>query len=107
MKLVYQYMIIFFYFKTTSSHLHPLQVENCESNSRRVVNEYDNGKFRIERVNVGPPSAMLAQHLTLLGKCPTFAVIRILIANHDKNRFKPVLLADQITVINENVCLNT
>ena len=25
------------------SHLHSLQVENCDSNSRLVVNEYDNG----------------------------------------------------------------
>ena len=32
-----------------SSHLHPLQVENCDSNSR-LVNENDNGKFRLERV---------------------------------------------------------
>ena len=50
MKLVYQYMAIFFNFYTTSSHLHPLQVENCDSNSRLVVDEDDNGKFRIERV---------------------------------------------------------
>ena len=53
MKLVYQYMAIFFNFPTTSSHLHSLQVENSESNSRLVVDEDDNGKFRPERVNVG------------------------------------------------------
>ena len=51
MKLVYQYMAIFFNFQTTSNHLHPLQVENCDSNSRLVVGEDDYGKFRIERVN--------------------------------------------------------
>ena len=51
MKLVYQYMAIFFTFSPTSSHLHPLQVENCDSNSRLVVDEDDNGKFRLERVN--------------------------------------------------------
>ena len=54
MKLVYQHMVIFFNhlnFQTTSNHLHPLQVENCDSNSRLVVYEDDNGKFRIERVN--------------------------------------------------------
>ena len=45
MKLVYQYMAIFFNFQTTSYHLHPLQVENCDSNSRLVVNEDDNGKY--------------------------------------------------------------
>ena len=50
MKLVYQYMAIFFYFQTASNHLHPLQVENCDSNSRLVVDEDDNGKFRLERV---------------------------------------------------------
>ena len=42
-KLVYQCMAIFFNFSPTSNHLHPLQVENCDSNSRLVVDEYDNG----------------------------------------------------------------
>ena len=50
MKLVYQYMVIFFTFSPTSNHLHPLQVENCRSNSRLVVDEDDNGKLRLERV---------------------------------------------------------
>ena len=50
MKLVYQYMTIFFNFQTTSAHLHPLQVENCDSNSRLAVDEDDNGKFTLERV---------------------------------------------------------
>ena len=50
MKLVYQYMAIFFAFPTTSSHFHPLQAENCDSNSQLVVDEDDNGKFRPERV---------------------------------------------------------
>ena len=43
-------MAIFFNFSPTSSHLHPLQVENCDSNSRLVVVENDNGKFRLERI---------------------------------------------------------
>ena len=34
-----------------NTHLHPLQVENCDSNSRLVVDENDNGKLRLERVN--------------------------------------------------------
>ena len=38
-------------FSSTSSHFNPLQVENCDSNSRLVVDEDDNGKFRLERVN--------------------------------------------------------
>ena len=50
MKMVYQYVVIFFHFQTTSSYLHPLQVENCGSNSRLVEDEEDYGKFRIERV---------------------------------------------------------
>ena len=49
-KLVHQYMVIFFNFQTTSSHFHPLQVENCDSNSRLVGDANDNGKFRLERV---------------------------------------------------------
>ena len=44
-KLVYQYMVIFFNFSPTSSHLRPLQVGNCDSNSRLVVDEDDNGKL--------------------------------------------------------------
>ena len=50
MKLVYQYMAISFNFSPTSNHLHPLSVKNCESNSRLVVDEDDNGKFGLERV---------------------------------------------------------
>ena len=53
MKLVYQlYMAIFFNFSLTSYHLHPLQVENCGSNSRLLVNEDDNGKPRLESVKI-------------------------------------------------------
>ena len=52
MKLVYQYVIIFFLFKATSNHLHSLQVENCNSNSRLiVVDEDDYSEFRPERVD--------------------------------------------------------
>ena len=38
-------MTVFFHF--TSNHLHPL--ENYNSNTRLVVDEDDNGKFRLER----------------------------------------------------------
>ena len=58
MKLVYQYMTIFFNVLTTSNHLHPLQVENCDSNSRLVMDEDDNGKFRLERVKELTPRAL-------------------------------------------------
>ena len=43
-------MAIFFNFYTTSNHLHSLQIENCDSNSRLVVDEDDNGRLRFERV---------------------------------------------------------
>ena len=51
MKLFYQYMAIFFNFSPTASHRYPIQAENCDSNSRLVVDKDDNGKFRLERVN--------------------------------------------------------
>ena len=35
---------------THLSHLYPLQVENCGSNSRLVVDEDGHGKLRLERV---------------------------------------------------------
>ena len=58
MQLVYQYMVIFFNYKPHQIiFIHyklrmaqPLQVENCDSNSRLVVDEDDKGKFRLERV---------------------------------------------------------
>ena len=52
MRLFYQYMASFFNFSPTSSHHHPLQVENCDSNSRLVVDENDYGKFRLQRVKL-------------------------------------------------------
>ena len=50
MELLYQYMTFFLVFHPLS-HLRPLQVENCDSKSRLVVDEDDNGKFRVEWVN--------------------------------------------------------
>ena len=58
--LVYQYMAIFFSFSPTSNHLHPLHVENCDSNSRLVVDEDDNGELRLEKVK-----ALKFFHITL------------------------------------------
>ena len=40
-------MVFFFNLSPTSSHLYLLQVENCDSSSRLVVD-----KFRLERVDV-------------------------------------------------------
>ena len=44
LKMVHQYMVIFFNCSPTSNHFHPLQVGNCDSNSRLVVDEDDNVK---------------------------------------------------------------
>ena len=46
MKVFYQCMAIFLNFSPTLALLHSLQVEN----SRLVVNEDGNGKFRLQRV---------------------------------------------------------
>ena len=43
-------MAIFCTFSSTSNHLHPLQNENCDIDSRVVVDEDDNGKFRLQWV---------------------------------------------------------
>ena len=66
MKLIDQYIAIFFNFSTTSNHLHPLQVENCDSNSRLVVDEDDNGKCRIERVKAACLESRRSRVRTLL-----------------------------------------
>ena len=51
MTLFYKDMVVFFHLSPTTSHLHPLQAENCDTNSRLVVDKDENGKFRLERVN--------------------------------------------------------
>ena len=43
-------MTIYFNLPSTTSQLHPLQVENCDSNSRLVVDEDDNGRLMVEGV---------------------------------------------------------
>ena len=53
----------FFHFPPILSHLHPLQVENCDSNSRLVVDEDDNGLKRWIR---------LAHHLPDIGPALQF-----------------------------------
>ena len=56
--------IYFVHLPPDSSHFHPLQVENCGSNLRLVVDGDDNSKSRLERVNVGLLSATTAQRQT-------------------------------------------
>ena len=48
MKLVYQCMVIFFNFSPASNHLNALQVENCDSNSRLVVDKDAIGNSGLE-----------------------------------------------------------
>ena len=55
MKLVYQYMTIFFNFSLTSNNLHPLQVVNCDSNLRLVVDESDIVKSGLKGLIPPPP----------------------------------------------------
>ena len=50
-KLVYEYMAIFFTFSPTSNHIYPLQVENCDSNLWLVVDENDNVKSDLKGLN--------------------------------------------------------
>ena len=68
MKFFHQYVAIFFCFSPTSSHFHPLQVENCDSNSRLVVDEDENDKLRLERVKcwTSIPDAALSYNCVIL-----------------------------------------
>ena len=57
MKLIYHNMAVFFTFSPTSNHLHPLQDENCDSNSRLVVDEDNNVKSGLKGLGVNPSPA--------------------------------------------------
>ena len=60
MKLVYQYMAIFFNFSPTLYYLPPLQVENCDINLRLVVDRDDNGKVRLKWVDYSISTKIVA-----------------------------------------------
>ena len=77
MKLVYQYMAIFFNFSPTSNHLHPRQVENCDSNSRLVVDEEDNGKFRLVK-NSNINTRTIITRVNNHGKMPTLTWLKLI-----------------------------
>ena len=53
LKMIFQYMVIFFNCSPTSNHLHPLQVGNCDSNSRLVVDEDVNVKSGLKGLKQG------------------------------------------------------
>ena len=82
-------MVIFLTFSFTSSHLHPLQVENCDSNSRLVVDEDDTGQFSPERVKhtikkESFKSLEVELHTCMLQvfRCTTFVCCLIRFAKH-------------------------
>ena len=62
MKLVYQDMSIVFTFSPTSNNFHPLQVYNCDSNSRLVVDEDDNVKSGLKGLKHGIFNLFSAKH---------------------------------------------
>ena len=57
----------------SSSHLYPPQGENCDSNSRLVVDEDDNGNVSLERVNPSITSylPLPKSHLYEIHMCAT------------------------------------
>ena len=48
-------MTIFYNFSPPSNHPHPLQVENCDSNSRLVVDEDDNVELGLKGLTSRQP----------------------------------------------------
>ena len=75
LKLFYQYIAIFFNFSPTSNHLHPLQVENCDSNSLRVVDEMT--MVNSDSKGLSPHDA-LKHHFTSLKTDSIFLKLRFL-----------------------------
>ena len=53
-KLFYQYMTILVNLSPSSSHLHPLQVENCDGNLRLVVDEMTVVNSALKGLSVNP-----------------------------------------------------
>ena len=71
--------VYFFHFPPTSNHLHPLQVENCDSNSRFVVDEDDNGKFRLAKVKQKYFSSMRVKPVTPLSMLSDTGILKLLV----------------------------
>ena len=83
---------------STSNHLHPLQVENCDNNSRLVVDEDDNGKFKIKRVKKGhyPETWELSFINLFTRKVMTMTVGGISLQNHENVYQQYILLQYEI-----------
>ena len=75
MKLAYQYIAFFFF--NISNHLHPLQVGNCDSNSRLVVDEDDNSQFQLEITSVCRKIGLLPPSQTVKCRRIVFYVIAV------------------------------
>ena len=119
MKLVYQYIAIFCNF---SNHLHPLEAENCDSNSGLVVDEDDNGKYRLKRVNkrnvrndLRTPNVLRScvglcitvllcthipeNHSKRTGHCPSFGhIANVMLSQSAKYSMKGVMRSNQSAV---------
>ena len=91
-KLVHQYIAILFNFSPTSSHLHSLQVENCDSNSRLVVDEDDIGKFMLGRVKF--------ETLVFGGLIKHLSAVRVNVLSDLTRNFEPMLAQCWSTVRN-------
>ena len=76
MKLVYQYMSIFFAFQIATHHLHPLQVEN----SRLVVDEDADGNFRLKRVSTLSAELFFSRTMDNKGFFQLEIIINILVS---------------------------
>ena len=76
MKLVYQYMAIFNNFSPTSNHLYPLQVENCDSNSWLLVDEDNNGKFRLKGLTLFLPITKIVHFIMFKLLADSFTAVR-------------------------------
>ena len=117
-------MATFYNFPPTSSNLHPLLVENCDSNSRLVVDEDDNGTLRLERDNHfchgiigsvgGGGGGSIANYYVAnhpLNKTHIYKISVMLITPlnsiHNCNRFLFVLVAGYITVIGNEIRVKT
>ena len=69
-------MVIFLNFSPTSNHLHPLQVENCDSNSRLVVDGDDMVNMSLKGLKQWP--SYLVRQISMTNKSVmTFFVNKI------------------------------
>ena len=78
--------IYFFHLPPSSSHLHPLQGENCDSNSRLVVYGHDNGKFRLEKVKCCKPTLGECTYLLAFLLTKLYIAVRIIGRSRSQNQ---------------------